>query len=156
MVKRFKEAVGDMWEMPADAYCVTTNTEFVVRADQDRHMHPFGIMGGGVAYEAARRFPGIERNLGKVLVFGGSEPIVTTIWENPRVVCFPTKTKVHLNSNPHLIGSSCRRLMYWATYNNAKNILLPRPGCGLGGLRWEDVEPICAEFLDERVTVVSK
>jgi O-acetyl-ADP-ribose deacetylase (regulator of RNase III) len=156
MVKRFKEAVGDMWEMPADTYCVTTNTELSVRHDNDHNPVAHGIMGGGVALEAARRFPGIERNLGKLLVASYQEPLVTTIWENPRVVCFPTKIKVHLNSNLHLIGSSCRRLMYWATYNNAKNILLPRPGCGLGGLRWEDVEPICAEFLDERVTVVSK
>lgn len=35
-------------------------------------------------------------------------------------------------------------------------ILLPRPGCGAGELRWEDVRPILSEILDDRFTVITR
>ena len=33
-------------------------------------------------------------------------------------------------------------------------VVLPRPGCGNGGLRWQDVRPLLGLSLDDRFIVV--
>ena len=41
--------------------------------------------------------------------------------------------------------------------NGYNKVLLPRPGCGHGGLNWErDVKPLLQERLDDRFIVVNR
>jgi hypothetical protein len=56
-----------------------------------------------------------------------------------------------------LIAQSAEQLAEFATlrYPNER-ILLPRPGCGNGGLAWEQVRPVLIDVLPDNVVVVTK
>jgi hypothetical protein len=58
---------------------------------------------------------------------------------------------------PDLIASSGRQLMGIIKSRGWQRVLLPRPGCGAGGLSWErDVKPLLTPIMDKRVCIVSK
>jgi hypothetical protein len=56
----------------------------------------------------------------------------------------------------HLIEDSARQLVYLTTTKRWRKVLLPRPGCSAGELRWENVRPILNEILDDRFTVITR
>jgi hypothetical protein len=73
---------------------------------------------------------------------------------------FPTKEHYRDNSSLVLIEKSCKQIL--SKYNTVvfqnKNVydkapripkvVIPRPGCGFGGLNWEkQVKPICEKYL---------
>jgi len=59
-------------------------------------------------------------------------------------------------ADPHLIEDSARQLVYLTTKKGWHKVLLPRPGCGAGEIRWEDIGPILRPILDDRFTVISR
>lgn len=59
-------------------------------------------------------------------------------------------------SNLNLIRMSALQLLKLATERGWNRVVLPRPGVGAGGLRWEEVRPVLASILqDDRFSVVS-
>jgi len=54
-----------------------------------------------------------------------------------------------------LIRQSARQLVEMADKFGWGSVVLPRPGCGNGGLDWDDVRPILEAILDDRFTVVT-
>lgn len=139
-----KEQIGNIWSVPADAICVTTNG--VVMNNEKL------VMGGGIAKEAKDKFPGIDYLLGKYI----------NEWENRcfylkkfKIISFPTKHHYKDPSCLKLIEKSCKELIEICDKFNLQEVSLPRPGCGLGGLKWEQVKPILEKYLDDRFTVFS-
>lgn len=64
------------------------------------------------------------------------------------VLAFQTKLDWHRQSTIDLIEESAAKLMDW-TYNQGFPVVyLPLPGCGLGGLRRKDVEPLLLQLPD--------
>jgi len=57
---------------------------------------------------------------------------------------------------PELIVKSSLQLVALIDANGWKKVLLPRPGCGAGALSWDEVKPLIAPILDDRVVIVSK
>lgn len=58
-------------------------------------------------------------------------------------------------SHPFLIEVSARLLAELAKDHGWQSVVLPRPGCGAGGLRWEDIKPRLESQLDDRFYVIS-
>ena len=70
------------------------------------------------------------------------------------IVAMPTKNSVSRSSPLPLVVRSVAELNELAYWHDWTRVVLPRPGCGLGGLLWRNVKPIVDE-LDDRFTVVT-
>ncbi len=139
------EIVGDMWERyDAGAWaCITTNGDVNVKGQ--------AIMGRGVALQAKNRFPALPLVLGHKLREQGNAVYWFPDW---RLITFPTKHSWRdPRSDLRLIAASVLQLatllkgLDLVGYDLTE-IVLPRPGCGAGGLPWSDVQPFCAQLPD--------
>lgn len=150
-----KEARGNLWTFKADIRVITTNG--AVRKDGEC------VMGRGCAFEAKSRYPGVAKMLGALirehgnhvhLIFRGN-PLT---FQTP-LVSFPVKHHWAEMADPKLIERSAHELVALADdqawIDGWQHIVLPRPGCGNGSLRWDDVKPILDPILDERFTVIT-
>jgi len=142
-----KQATGNLWTFPADARCITTNGAVTKSG--------LAVMGRGVAAQAKERWPGLPGILGELLQERGNH--VADLWKptgRPLLVSFPVKHSWRQPADLALIERSCNELMDLADRIGLRNIALPRPGCGNGGLDWAQVGPAIAPLLDDRVTIV--
>jgi hypothetical protein len=71
-----------------------------------------------------------------------------------RIVAFPVEPDPYQNPDPRLIARSAAELAALATARGWGEVVLPRPGCGGGGLGWAEVEPLLLPHLDDRFLVV--
>lgn len=162
------EHYGDVWSYSCDAICVTTNG-FVKNNGE-------AVMGRGIAQQAAQRYPELPRLLGRAIRRYGNLPALLIPYP-PAIISFPVKPAEAVvatdksNIIPRLRGQfmpghrapgwacmasldliveSAKELVHMADTFRFKNVALPHPGCGNGGLKWEDVQPALAEILDDR------
>lgn len=145
-----KETRADLWEVEADLRVITTNG--TVRADGCL------VMGRGCAWEAKERYPGLDKSLGGSVHAEGN----IALW-NPRtnLITFPVKHNWWEKADIALIEESARDLvgitdLLEEIWGRPLKVVVPRPGCGNGGLEWEDVKPVIEPLLDDRFTVVTK
>lgn len=127
-----QEIWGDIWgpfgnEGDAVLRCVTTNG--IVKRNGEL------VMGAGIAKQAANRYPALPRLLGQGVRKHGNVPLLV---EEIGIISFPTKHNWKNKSVPSLILKSAERIAKLADYYD--HILMTRPGCGLGGLNWEEVK----------------
>lgn len=160
------EQKGDLWNLAVgNVLCITTNG--FVKSNGSC------VMGRGIAFSAAKKFPTLPNILGKKLKEGNkvhflglfdkyllvSFPVKPIISHDSHLVVAHMKGKFTFNNtipgwaaqaNPEIIKESCKQLVQLATLlpTNIK-IYLPRPGCGAGELTWETVKPILEEYLLE-------
>lgn len=72
------------------------------------------------------------------------------------LVSFPTKDRVSEDSKLPLIVQSATELMNLVEQMDWTIVVLPRPGCGLGGLDWDtQVKPALEPILDDRVIIIT-
>lgn len=138
-----KEITGDLWDFhKAGHWVVITTNGDVTRAG-------LAVMGRGVAREAALRFTGIAAELAyrlrvhgnHVHAFGGERHLLT----------FPVKHHWQERADLELIKRSVEELKDAA--QGFDTIYMPRPGCGNGKLKWEDVRPLLVGLSDRFVVV---
>ena len=139
----------DLWEVGADFICITTN--LTVYSTPEGPKNP---MGAGCAREAVERFPGIDLVYGRHLWNAGPQKHRPTLLR-PQVVAFPVKWRVETNASLGLIETSLHELLLMVSAEDIK-IALPRPGCGYGGLRYEEVRPVLEKLVgdDDRFLIV--
>jgi O-acetyl-ADP-ribose deacetylase (regulator of RNase III) len=165
-----KEIKKDLFECAleegVDAICITTNGHYTLTGE--------AVMGGGCAGEAARRWPECCTRLGKLLKSTKSNiPFViaaldengnylepsSELIKNKQYKClvfsFPTINKLINGSNLQLIKQSTVLLVDYVNQYKLNNVILPRPGVGIGGLQWSEVKEIISPLLDDRFTIVS-
>ena len=145
-----REERGNIWDLIGkyDAICVTTNG--VVKANGEC------VMGKGIALQANQKFKGIARVLGeKINEKGNHAHRLGVVNGKTEIVSFPTKNNWKDNSDINLIKRSAKELVCYADKMNWENIALTRPGCGNGGLSWNDISLELAQILDDRFLIMS-
>jgi hypothetical protein len=140
------ERAADLWTVPADVRVITTNG--TVRRDGR------AVMGRGCARQAALRFPRLPYLLGDALRTHGNRVHVfdsQALRASEGLVTFPVKHHWAERADLALIAASVAafagQLLPGATY------VMPRPGCGNGGLRWADVRPLLLGLPDSVIVV---
>lgn len=151
-----REAQGDLWsyQRPGAVICITTNGKVVKGRN---------VMGRGCAKEARDRFRGIDTIIGTFVTrFGnrcfklamGSQADGSDRWH---LVTFPTKhDDPQEESDPMLIAESAEQLVDMADKFGWTEVVVPRPGCGNGGLDWVDVRELLVDVLDDRFVIVDR
>lgn len=164
-----KERKADLFAMISedgiDAVCITTNAHF-----EDGR----AAMAGGCAGVCARKWPQTAYRLATCLknfqinvpfVIGALdangnyvEPKIKMIRENKYktlIFSFPTIDNLVDGAKLDLIKQSAQEMKKFADRFQLRNIVLGRPGVGVGGLSWADVKPVIEPILDDRFIIVS-
>lgn len=149
-----KETTGNLWEEDASAICITTNG-FVKK-------NGAAVMGRGCAEQATRYCPGIEFSLGEFISNFGNHVFDLGKWRTwaphdhlTRIYSFPVKHKWFEKGSLQLIERSAHELVEIVSTFGDERVVIPRPGCGNGQLRWEDVKPVIEPILDDRFVIIT-
>lgn len=138
---------GDIWNIPSDYKVVTTNGIVM----KDRRL----VMGKGIAREARDKYPYLDLYLGKLVLQNGNH-VHVVYYGKEGIISFPTKKHWKDNSDIDLIKRSCLEMKEVLKEEKNITVLMPPPGCGNGGLNWEDVGKVIEPLLDDRFIVVIK
>ncbi|WP_298270990.1 ADP-ribose-binding protein [Geobacter sp.] len=139
-----KEITGNIWDYLGKAViCVTTNGHMTRKGE--------AVLGRGCARQARERFPDLPARLGALLSEGGNH--VHVIGDG--LVSFPVEESPWANPDLRLIRRSAEELRASADRGGWTLVIVPRPGCGGGGLSWEEVRPLLADLFDDRFIVIS-
>lgn len=139
------EIQGNLWD-----YYITHGW-LMVTTNGDVNSKGRAVMGRGVAYQAASRFPDLSKDLAYFLRDVGNIPVILHKY---LMMTLPVKHHWHELADIQLIRNSCNYLVGRLADTNIEKIYMPRPGCGNGGLIWEKVKPEIETILDNRFVVV--
>jgi O-acetyl-ADP-ribose deacetylase (regulator of RNase III) len=140
------EIQGNIFNGKCDAICITTNG--IVKKNKE------AVMGAGIALEASNRFPELPKILGQKLIELGNKVFLLHEDESYSIVSFPTKNHWKDKSDLKLIKKSILELVKLTQEKGWNKIVLPRPGCGNGGLDWKEVKKYVS-YLDDRFFIIS-
>lgn len=134
-----REVTGNLWTYPALYRIITTNG--AVRKDGAC------VMGRGCAREAAERFPRLPYQLGQHIKQHGNK---VCIFLSYHLISFPVKHHWREKADLHLIQESVGTLGEFldAILDPKDVVVMPRPGCGNGGLDWNNVRPLLVGLPD--------
>jgi len=153
-----REISADAWSVECDILCITTNK--TIKNNRN-------VMGGGIAKEAAYRDASLPLTYARLIQQNGHHVFLIDSYvdyghghvvHHKPLLMFPTKEEVWENSNLFTITRSIEETKVLADLYGWKNIALPRPGAGLGGLDWHSKVKPHLEFLlhkDDRFIIVS-
>jgi hypothetical protein len=145
-----KEIRGSLWSHHNQkGYLILITTNGTIRKDG------CGVMGRGCALEGAQRYSDLPKLLGESLKNSGN--VIQLLFpegsKNP-ILTFPVKHQWFEDADPELIHQSALELKKIAEKVTHIKFILPRPGCGNGRLKWQDVKPLL-EDLPDNVLVIS-
>ena len=136
-----KEIIGNIWDY------ASKNTVVCILTNNTLNSNKKNPMGAGIALEAVQRNPGLSKLVYNCIINNQFEITNDTV-TGAVLYRFPTKKQVWLPSDLDTIEESLENLTEYVEFNPTKTILLPRPGCGYGGLDWDtQVEPLVEEYL---------
>jgi hypothetical protein len=136
------------WEaaIQNDTNAIVCTTNNVVRKNGSL------VMGRGIAKEFKERFKYLEWNWGEIVqnIKDDGEEDYHLLVSGPRrlehaqvyVVGLQTKRFWGEDSPIDLVVKSCNRLKELASLLNWKKVVMPKPGCGNGNLKWREVKKL--------------
>lgn len=140
-----KEIHGDLWEHHGTAIIAITTNGQISRTGE-------AVFGNGCARQAKERFPDLARRLGERLAVHGNH----AAYLGDGIVSFPVEHTPFETPDPRLIARSARELKTLADALRWDRIVVPRPGCGGGGLEWREVKPLLERCLDDRFIIITR
>lgn len=135
---------GNLWEHHRQGAVVAITTGGLLRKDGRCSMP------GGCARQAAERFPTLPYTLGEQIRRFGLHVFDL----GHRIVAFPVENSPLENPELRIIEQSCRELVELVNYKHWDRIIVPRPGCGRGGLSWDEVAPMVGNYFDARFYII--
>ncbi len=139
------EIIGDLWQKHADGAVVAITTNGMV------NQVGRAVMPRGCARQACERFPELLKTLGSLMTHHGNHVFDL----GHQLVSFPVEVDPYQTPDLRLIEQSCRELVELADYKGWQKVVVPRPGCGGGGLEWHEVKCILKRHFDERFHVIT-
>lgn len=139
-----REVNGDIWNYLGKGIVAITTNGYVTREGR-------AVLGQGVASQAGDLIPDLDRRLGRAIRDGGNR--VHDLGDG--LVSFPVEDSPWSLPDLRLIRQSARQLRELADHNGWPLVVVPRPGCGGGGLSWSDVAPLLVEVFDARFHVIT-
>jgi hypothetical protein len=139
------ELTGDIWDYLGTAVIAVTTNGSVTRDGR-------AVLGRGCARQAGRHFPALPALLGQLIRAHGNH--VQLIADG--LVSFPVEESAWSLPDPRLIRRSAGELRVLADARQWRRIVVPRPGCGGGGLAWRDVSPLLTDLFDDRFFVIGQ
>ena len=133
---------------PEIALCVTTNG--MVKANGQ------AVMGAGMAKAFTKIYPQLPVILGQRLACGGNQVHYLLTQNNVYILSFPTKHHWRDSSDLALIKNSAQTLAELAILKPYCTFVLPRPGCGLGGLSWFMVRDAISPMLPDNCWIINR
>jgi O-acetyl-ADP-ribose deacetylase (regulator of RNase III) len=115
-----------------------------------------GVMGAGLAKQFSKRFPA-NTEFYRIACDQGIVRTGEIFWtkqEELYIANFPTKDDWRNPSKLEYIETGLECLKHDAHGWNIKSIAMPKIGCGLGGLLWEDVLPLIQKTFETSKTKV--
>jgi hypothetical protein len=138
------ETRGDIWTYHGRAVIALTVSGSLTRDGR-------AVIGRGVARQALERYPDLPVHLGRLVREGGNH--VHDLGGG--LVSFPVEESAWSLPDLSLIARSARELRQLADQRRWHLVVVPRPGCGGGGLSWRDVAPYLEAELDDRFVVIT-
>jgi hypothetical protein len=139
-----KEIVGDMWQEHAEGAVVAITTNGAVNKVGR------AIMLRGCARQARVLYPKLLQTLCELLRRHGNHVFDL----GHQIVSFPVEVDPYQVPEMRMIDQSCRELVELTDYKGWQKVVVPRPGCGGGGLEWQEVKTILERHFDERFYVI--
>ena len=139
------EIEGDIWAYAAPTVIAITTNGSLTRDGR-------AIFGRGVAKQAAARYSELAEILGRLLKEKGNH--VFDLGNS--MVSFPVEETPWSLPEMRIIARSAEELRHLADFSGWQKIIVPRPGCGGGGLAWKDVKPLLEPWFDERFVVINQ
>jgi hypothetical protein len=152
------EITGDFWKHSNDYFAIVCTTNTTLKNNGEL------VMGKGIAKGFAEHYPALPKLWGDKVKSGHIDVMISDFCGSdgnyePMCIALPTKRSWKICSSEPLVIRSCWEMLNILKYivrfkeGNGK-ILMTRPGCGNGGLKWEDIKPKI-NFLDDRFVVIS-
>ena len=141
-----------MLEIEGDIWTHAATTVIVITCNGSLSLDGRAIFGRGVAKQAGLRYPELAHKLGTLLKDKGSH--VFDLGNG--IVSFPVEETPWSLPDLRIIARSAGELRQLADFSGWQKIIVPRPGCGGGGLAWEDVKPILIPWFDTRFVIISQ
>ena len=116
-----------------------------------------GVMGKGLALQFKNKFPDYFKDYkyrcskggGSKVKLGRVNPYFLDKDSNKWLVSFPTKYHWRDKSEISSIQSGLIGLRNFCVNFKVMSVAIPKLGCGLGGLDWNDVKPLIEEVFDD-------
>ena len=106
----------------------------------------------GCARQAKDRFPELAAKLGALIRRDGNH----VFHLGDGLFSFPVENSPFEVPDLRLIERSCCELVELASQQGWSKVVLPRPGCGGGGLEWRQVRPLLERYLDQRFYIITQ